>query len=801
METLLNGGNAPLQSEKADKAPRLSPNALRVLEKRYLAKNESGKVVENPEQMFRRIAKNLAEPDRLYDPQANVAALEEAFYELMSSLRFLPNSPTLMNAGRDLQQLSACFVLPVGDSMEEIFETVKHAAIIHKTGGGTGFSFSRLRPKDDTVRTTGGVASGPVSFMKVFNHATEAVKQGGTRRGANMGILRVDHPDILEFISCKADTREITNFNISVAITQKFMDAYENGEDYDLVSPRNRKVVGRLSARTVMEKIAEQACQTGEPGLFFIDTTNETNPTPHVASIEATNPCGEQPLLPYESCNLGSINLEKHLKLSGSRYMIDWIALEESIRSSVHLLDNVIDANRYPITEIEIITKANRKIGLGVMGFARMLFKLGVRYDSEKGIEMGRTVMNFIQDIGYDESARLASRRGTYANWNGSLHEKRGQRVRNSYVTTVAPTGTLSMIADTSGGCEPEFSLIWYKNVMGGEHLPYVLDYFIEVAKREGFWTEALLDRIVQNHGSVRGLSQVPQEWQEVFVTSHDVSPEWHVRMQAAFQEFTDSAVSKTINLPSHATAKEVSEAYLLAYRLKCKGITVYRDGARPDQVMNVGKEKKATPITAPEPSLEPLPAAGLGLITPKPRPQVLTGTTTRKRTSCGDLYLTVNRDEEKRPFEAFATMGKQGGCEGSFNEAIGRLISLCLRAGVQPRDIVKQLIGIRCDKPYGVGPERILSCSDAIAKIFNEAFKTDVSEKRYPEPQAVTGVSLLEGAAPAPIAGGALAQTALLSEVQQVRKVAFPCPDCGLELVFAEGCEKCYHCNYSRCY
>jgi ribonucleoside-diphosphate reductase alpha chain len=822
METTLNGNS----STRTDNAPRLSPNALRVLEKRYLAKNEEGKVIETPEQMFRRIAKNLAAPDRLYEPQADLAAVEEEFYDLMSQLRFLPNSPTLMNAGRELQQLSACFVLPVGDSMEEIFETVKQAAIIHKTGGGTGFSFSRLRPKDDVVRTTGGVASGPVSFMKVFNHATEAVKQGGTRRGANMGILRVDHPDILEFITCKADTREITNFNISVAVTRKFMEAYEKDGEYDLISPRNGKVVRRLSARMVMDKIAEQACATGEPGLFFIDTTNDTNPTPHVAAIEATNPCGEQPLLPYESCNLGSINLEKHLKQNGDRFMIDWVSLERTIRSSIHLLDNVIDANRYPIPEIEIITKANRKIGLGVMGFARMLFKLGVRYDSDKGIEMGRTVMNFIQDIGYDESTCLAERRGTYPNWKGSLHDKRGQRVRNSYVTTVAPTGTLSMIADTSGGCEPEFSLIWYKNVMGGEHLPYVLDHFIEVAKREGFWTEDLLDRIVNHHGSVRGIDRVPAAWQDVFITAHDIAPEWHVRMQAAFQEFTDSAVSKTINLPSHATSKEVSEAYLLAYQLNCKGITVYRDGARPDQVMNVGKEKKKAevdekkvqvevnevkakveePSSAPTLNVQEAPLAPVGiapLIAPKPRPQILTGTTTRKRTSCGDLYLTINRDEEKRPFEAFATMGKQGGCEGSFNEAIGRLISLCLRAGVQPRDIVKQLIGIRCDKPYGVGPERILSCSDAVAKIFNEAFKTEVSEKRYPD-QATEGLSgFPEGEiAPPSIAGGSqTAQAAVLSGVQQVRKVSFPCPDCGLELVFAEGCEKCYHCNYSRCY
>ena len=780
----------------------LSPNALRVLEKRYLAKSKEGKVIETPEALFRRVANNMAQADAIYDPLADVAAVEEEFYQLMSQLRFLPNSPTLMNAGRDLQQLSACFVLPVEDSMEAIFETVKQAAIIHKTGGGTGFSFSRLRPKDDVVRSTGGVASGPVSFMKVFNHATEAVKQGGTRRGANMGILRIDHPDILEFIECKADTSQITNFNISVAITDRFMEAYEKGEEYDLISPRDKKPVRKLSAKMVMDKIAEQACRTGEPGLFFIDVTNRTNPTPHIAEMEATNPCGEQPLLPYESCNLGSLNLEQHMIEVDGKYQIDWKTLEESIRSAIHFLDNVIDMNRYPIKEIEVITRANRKIGLGVMGFSRLLFKLEIPYNSEKGIEMARRVMGFIREIGYLESARLAQQRGVYANWEGSLHQSRGERVRNSYVTTVAPTGTISMIADTSGGCEPEFSLIWYKNVMGGDHLPYVLDYFIDVAKREGFYSDDLLDQILKNHGSVQGVDQVPVHWQRVFVTSHGISPESHVRMQAAFQEFSDSAVSKTINLPSHATAKEVKEAYLLAYKLGCKGITVYRDGARPDQVMNVGESKKTEAKKEADTDVktngnghakieaEPAPAEDEMMQpamfnAPRSRPEIMTGTTTRKRTSCGDLYVTVNRDEALKPFEAFATMGKAGGCEGSFNEAIGRLISLCLRAGVQPRDIVKQLIGIRCDKPYGLGKEKVLSCSDAVAKIFNQAMGTNVSEKRYPDPVAY---------APQAVA-------AVEEMISQSKKIAFPCPDCGCELEFGEGCEKCHFCGYSRCY
>jgi len=774
----------------------LSPNALRVLEKRYLAKDADGVVCETPTDLFRRVAKNIALGDRVNIPDADVSQTEEAFYQMMSNLRFLPNSPTLMNAGRDLQQLSACFVLPVEDSMESIFETVKQAAIIHKSGGGTGFSFSRLRPKNDVVKSTGGVASGPISFMKVFNHATEAVKQGGTRRGANMGILRVDHPDILDFISCKSDTTEVTNFNISVAITDKFMDACQKGEDYDLISPRTGSPVGTLSAQRVMDKIAHQAWQTGEPGLFFIDVTNRSNPTPHIAEIEATNPCGEQPLVPFESCNLGSISLCEHLLESDGRYRVDWTALEKTVRTAIHFLDNVIDMNNYPIDEIEKITKGNRKIGVGVMGFARLLFKLEIPYNSEKGIEMARTVMGFIHEISRDASTLMATKRGVYPHWKGSRHEAEGLRLRNAYLTTLAPTGTISMIADTSGGCEPEFSLIWYKNVMDGEHLPYTLDYFSEVAKREGFYSDGLLDKIMANKGSVKGIDEVPLYWQNIFVTSHHIAPEWHVRMQAAFQEYSDSAVSKTINMSQSATEDEVKEAYQLAYQLGCKGITVYRDGCRPDQVMNVGKSekgvKKESSVSEKESTKEDL----LKVIAPRPRPDMMFGTTTRRRTSCGDLYLTVNRDEEDKPFEAFATMGKAGGCEGSFNEAIGRLISLCMRAGVAPRDIVKQLIGIRCNKPFGVGPEKVLSCSDAVAKIFNQSLEVKVPEKRYPEVAGATSASAV--AVAAPVVSSALSPIDELSENQ---KVAFSCPECGCELIFGEGCEKCHFCGYSRCY
>ncbi|TAK08385.1 MAG: vitamin B12-dependent ribonucleotide reductase [Candidatus Manganitrophaceae bacterium] len=743
---------------------QLSSNALRVLEKRYLSKDSEGKVAETPEQLFRRVARNIAEADQLYDPNADLAAVEEEFFDLMASLRFLPNSPTLMNAGRDLQQLSACFVLPVGDSMEGIFDAIKHTAIIHKTGGGTGFSFSRLRPKNDLVRTTGGVASGPISFMKVFNHATEAVKQGGTRRGANMGILRVDHPDILEFIKCKENTKEITNFNISVAITDAFMEAYRKGEDFPLVNPRTKEVVATIPAREVMDHIAQQAHRTGEPGLFFIDRANETNPTPKIGEIEATNPCGEQPLLPYESCNLGSINLERHLIFENGEYRIDWGGLERTIRTAVHFLDNVIDQNRYPIREIEEITKANRKIGLGVMGFARMLFKLGIPYDSEKGMETARTVMGFIKKSGYEASTGLAYQRGVYPNWEDSQHRINGRGLRNSYVTTVAPTGTISMIADTSGGCEPEFSLIWYKNVMDGEHLPYVLDYFIEVAKREGFWSDDLLDRIVANHGSVQGIDQVPPHWQRVFVTSHGITPEWHVRMQAAFQEFSDSAVSKTINLPSTATCDAVKQAYLLAYDLGCKGITVYRDGARVDQVMNVGSSpqhasnngevalsasKREDPVTTELPDL--IPELRMKVKTKRGNSYVHVGFLIGDA-SMGKIFETLRSDGSIR--ELFLSPSPHVK-NRELLDMVCRLGSKLLRAGSPIEEVLEQLV--KSNDQFG-----------------------DISSDAY---------ALVKGL------------TTVVSRVQGATTMQLPCPECGVSpLRMQEGCLLCSNCSWTKC-
>jgi len=1217
--------------------PKLSENALRVLQKRYLKKDDKGRVIETPKELFARVAWNLAQAERNYGAtEAQVEETARRFFRIISTLEFLPNSPTLMNAGLELQLLSACFVLPVDDSLVGIFDALKQQALIHQGGGGTGFAFSRLRPKGDFVKSTMGVASGPVSFMKIFDAATQTVKQGGCisvdsllrtseglkplarllnspplgenftrdrvfdgadyshalvaqdngpaeiysietelglrigvtynhalavvdetgeivwreaenlkvgdwlvivkgghlgvdrslpplgpqhpnatrirvptemdadlsellglymadgctssggrfiitvgtvdievmdririlmdrifglapnqitegegggyvdiqfqsrdlvrwlerlrwvkgsspnafipteiltgsadtaraflrglfegdghlhsgsgypsfsttserlaieaqqlllslgvvarrgtsrnreralghrtvhtltvidedsvrtfsaeigfvsdrkqerlelgprpmvntsdvipnqagvlrssysfvgrgsgpgrsrrganrrlyralmhyiseehpralprkrlvalmkrfpeiggnehlramsdvskvythitairpdraptadlevpgpasfvangvlvhnkRRGANMGILRVDHPDILEFITCKDRTTEITNFNISVAITDKFMESVLAGRSYDLVNPRDQRVVGQLDAREVLDKIAFQAWKNGEPGLFFIDENNRRQPTPHVADMEATNPCGEQPLLPYESCNLGSIDLARHMKRSRTGgWEVDWKKLEGTIRTTVRLLDDVIDMNACPVKQIEEMTYATRKIGLGVMGFARMLFMLEVPYDSKEGIEWGRKIMQFIQETGYNESAKLAGERGVYPAWEGSRHQEKGLRLRNSYVTTVAPTGTLSMIADTSGGCEPEFSLIWYKRVMEGEELPYFLDYFEEVARREGFWSEDLVKKILGNHGSPRGLKEVPEKWQRVFATAHDVPPEWHVRMQAAFQDWCDAAVSKTINMPREATVEDVKKAYLLAYDLHCKGITVYRDGSREDQVLNIGVAESGKP-TEMRVEVPPEPAA----LRPRPRPDVITGRTQKILTGYGALYVTVNEDE-KGLFEVFAQIGRGGGYTASFTEGIARLASLCLRSGVPVDEIIDQLEGIRSPRIAVDHGERVYSIPDAIAK----AIKRHIGMQKTGVQPPVETYDETNGAVETDVELEKESRDA----AELLRKGLNPeCPECGKPLVFEEGCVKCHACGYSEC-
>ena len=746
---------------EAVKSFYLSKNAIKVLEKRYLKKNEDGQIVEKPEDLFRRVARSLAVADSQYGKSfEEVAKLEKDFYRMLTSLEFLPNSPTLMNAGRRLGQLSACFVLPVEDSMESIFDAVKHTAIIHKSGGGTGFSFSRLRPNGDIVGSTKGISSGPVSFMTVFDTATEAVKQGGTRRGANMGILRVDHPDVLSFITCKDDNTKFNNFNISIAITDEFMQAVEEDKPYDLINPRTKKVTSSLKARDVFNLIVEHAWKNGEPGIVFIDRVNASNPTPMVGKIESTNPCGEQPLLPYESCNLGSINLAKMVKEvkgleSGApRYEVDWDRLQDTTRKAVHFLDNVINVNRYPLPKIEEMTKANRKIGLGVMGWADMLIQLGIPYNSDKAADLAEEVMKFIQNEGKSSSAALAEERGVFSNYEGSIFDGK-IRVRNATVTTIAPTGTLSIIAGCSSGIEPLFAVSFVRTVMEGTKLIEINPYFEKTAKERGFWSRELMERIA-DRGSVQDFDEIPADVKSVFVTAHDITPEEHIRTQAAFQKYVDNAVSKTVNFPHNATPKDVEEVYRLAYKLNCKGVTVYRDGSREQQVLTTGK--KADKHEAAEAKQK---------IVPRKRPDVIKGSTRFMKTGCGNVYVTINEDENGHLFELFTSMGKAGGCAASQSEAIGRLVSLAFRSNIAPEEVIMQLKGISCHSPTWHDGGRILSCSDAIARAL-EKYNSKGAKGNGDGNKVV----LLMGA----------------------------CPECGGAVEHEGGCAVCHNCGFTKC-
>lgn len=768
----------------------ISANARAVLERRYLRK-ENGKVIEIPEDLLRRVAESIAvvEVTAFGAEQTETAQLAESFFKIMDQKKFMPNSPTLMNAGRELGQLSACFVLPIEDSMESIFESLKVAALIHKSGGGTGFSFSRIRPRNDQVGSTGGVASGPLSFLRVYNASTEAVKQGGTRRGANMGILRIDHPDIVEFIEAKKNKGEIANFNLSVAVTDTFMEALEKGEDYYLLNPRTRQPVGKLSAREVFQKIVLSAWESGEPGIIFIDRMNEANPTPHIGVIESTNPCGEQPLLPYESCNLGSINLAALVKeIDGNSYEFDWDELKSTVHLAVRFLDNVIEANRYPIKQIEKMTKGNRKIGLGVMGWADLLFYLKISYKSEAAIKLAEEVMAFIDSESKKASAELAKTRGVFPNYKGSVYDqKKGPKLRNATTTTIAPTGTISIICDTSGGIEPLFSLAFVRQIMDNDRLIEVNQTFEKIAKKEGFYSEELIKRIAEQ-GSLAGIEEVPDEWCEVFVTAHEIEPEWHIRMQAAFQKYTDNAVSKTINFAREATPDQVAEAYLLAYKLGCKGLTVYRDGSLDNQPMQKMEKKTEDDSTSAGTHLS---YGEWGHILPVKRPKRLTGITDGRQTPEGNLYLTLNL-YENHPFELFAQIGKAGSDVSAFTEAIARLISLAFRCGVDPDAVADELIGIGGSRFVGFGPNRVRSVPDAIGQFLRDYLSKLENGVSVDAPQLELG---LAESAPA-------ASLNRETEKPKNRKIRFNlCPVCGMYTFgYFEGCAKCISCGHSEC-
>ena len=810
--------------------PQLSDNAITVLERRYLIKDADGQPTERPEDLFVRVAETIAAPDARYGASKGaVAELAEAFCDIMATRVWMPNSPTLMNAGRPLGQLSACFVLPVEDSLSNdqsgIYDTLRHMALVHQSGGGTGFGFSRLRPANSIVRSTMGVASGPVSFMSLYDASTEVVKQGGTRRGANMGILRVDHPDILDFITCKDDTTKITNFNISVAVTDAFMEAVVQDEEYDLIDPHSKEVVDRLGAREVFSTIIHGAWKTGEPGVFFIDKANYYNPVPHLGSYEATNPCGEQPLLPYDVCNLGSINVGLFVKDG----QLDWDGLGKAVHLCTHFLENVIDANRYPLQQITELANHIRRIGLGLMGWADLLIKLGVPYNSEEAVELARELMRFVDEEAKVESERLAVLRGVFPEWEKSIwgpdetcarnaHGDRvrpPRRLRHCNLTTVAPTGTISIIAGCSSGIEPLFAVAFMRN-QAGVLMPDVNEHFVEIAKREGWYSEELMQRIAES-GHIH-FDEVPEQWQRVFVTAHDVTPEWHIRMQAGFQEYTDSAISKTCNFPRDATEDDVRQIYELAYSLSCKGVTVYRDGSRELQVLSTGAtakqlvdqksgggesvpELKATiaeleaELKRTKQTLHEVESENLQRRAKRSRPELLRGTTRRVETPMGNMYVTITEDEKGQPFEVFMSLGKAGGALMADVEAIGRLVSLALRSGIPLTTIYRQLRGISSDRIIGLGPNKVMSVPDAVGIAL---------EKWMQDKQGVQQDLLEPTASVAPIV---TTHTEIIGEGETMRYghvdhelLAGACPDCGSQLEFAEGCKKCHTCGFSEC-
>ncbi len=815
--------------------PTFSESAQKILKERYLLKAGNLEVAETISQRFWNLAYDIASADFDFGAsEKDVFELAKQFYGTMVRQEFLPNSPTIMNAGKQNGlQYSACFVLPVGDSLPEIFDAVKSAALIHQTGGGTGFSFSRLRAAGSVVNTTGGVASGPVSFLRVFNAATESIKQGGTRRGANMGILRIDHPDVMEFIRCKAvlddqhspvfeaiaphlpddsvrnyfktlllDT-QISNFNISCAVTDRFMEAYYKGDDYELLDPKTKEPVGKMNAREVFDEIIERAWNTGDPGLVFIDRINNSrsNPVSDIEEIESTNPCGEQPLAPWDACNLGSINLGKFVDEKDMD--VNWTDLKRVVREAVHFLDNVVQTNPYTLPQIYEEVHNNRRIGLGVMGWADMLFKLKIAYDSEEAIELGKKVMEFITEEGHNRSEELAAEKGAFPNWPYSIY-KNDKPLRNSTVTTIAPTGTISIIGDCSSGIEPVFALAYIHRAKGAgdqyRTLSIANKTFTEIAKREGFWTPDLSDKVMAN-GSVKGLDDVvPGEWQKVFTTAPQIEPDMHVKMQAAFQKYTDNGVSKTINLPNSATREDIKNAYLMAWETGCLGITVYRDGSKGTQVLNVSSTlKPKTQEVQQEAVLEDSQDTVVS------RPMILRGRTYKIQTPVGEGFITINRDEKDQPFEVFITVGKGGMHTMADAEAMGRLVSLSLRlartggkvdAKTVAQKIAAQLRGIGGASHVGFGKDRVMSLADAIAKALAEDL-AQTSEQVSPEPLPLNLTEEKTQETQAKLIDDVVAPTLSTSASAQ----ADLCPECGqASFVFEEGCKKCHSCGYSMC-
>lgn len=725
--------------------PAFSNTAMTVLERRYLNKDEQGNLIETPEELFRRVANAIAGIDTCTNVNVTQEkkVLAERFFRMMYHLDFLPNSPTLMNAGLPLGMLSACFVIPVNDSIESIFDGIKYAAMIHKAGGGTGFSFSRLRPSNDTVKSTSGVSSGPISFMSVFDAATETIKQGGKRRGANMGILHVNHPDIEDFINCKNDLNKFQNFNISVAITDEFMQAVEEGSSIPLTNPRTKEIVKHINARELFTKIVESAYTTGEPGIVFIDAINRANPTPHLGEIESTNPCGEQPLLPFESCNLGSINLSHFVLPEGK---VDWEGLSKMVEDAVMFLDGVIDVNKYPLPQIQEMTYKTRKIGLGVMGFADMLIKLKIPYTSKKALKLAEEVMERINSNARDCSRSMADIYGPYAGRELGSPES----FRNATRTTIAPTGTISIIAGCSSGIEPLFALAFKRRILGGEEFDEIHPLFEEAVKpnlSRYKWNNLKEDLVVSGKLTEEMIEQYKlREFMDpdVFITAHDVTPDWHLKIQAAFQKHTDNAVSKTINLPKDSTAKDVEKMYKQAWKMGLKGLTIYRDGSRAGQVLSTGKTATLKEV-----------------LKPRERPETISGKTTEIKTGCGGMLVNHSYDEEGKLFEVVATIGRGGDCRAASNEVTGRLISLALRSGIPPQEVIKQLKGIRCPNNVWSKGKQILSCPDAIGQVLEQ----------------------FEGIT-----------------IQIAQDMVAPCPDCGGTLTNQGGCDSCPSCGFSKC-